>query len=75
VLRVISFIRAMWWLVRFGESATHMQAGDRQAMCESCPSVQRTETGIYCGECGCPQWFYVGCPHEDEDRPSQVSDR
>jgi hypothetical protein len=56
VLRVISFIRAMWWLVRFGESATHIQRG-RQAICQACPSIIETRTGYHCSECGCPQWF------------------
>lgn len=51
-----SFLRAVWSLARYGE-VTLKTYTLRKAECLDCDRHIETERGIYCGECGCPQWF------------------
>ena len=56
MLRVISFVRTMWLAIRYGEAWLHVQRG-RLIICQSCPEMASTSSGLYCKACQCPQWF------------------
>lgn len=55
MLRVISFLRAVWSFVRWGDVSlvTHDR---RQVICLRCDRLQVTKTGIFCRACGCAPW-------------------
>ena len=51
-----SFIRALSSLIRYGE-VTVKTYTLRQAECMDCEHIVSKERGLYCGACGCPEWF------------------
>jgi len=54
--KLYTFLRAIYSLFRHGEVTirTHEL---RKAECFDCLAIITKERGIYCGACGCPQWF------------------
>jgi hypothetical protein len=56
VAKARSFARAVVSLVRHGEVTVQTYAL-RRAECLECPAFAERERGVYCGACGCPEWF------------------
>lgn len=53
--RLKSFVRALWSFLRTGD-APLAEATRREQICNDCPEVVTTATGLFCGACGCAQW-------------------
>lgn len=54
--KVRSFLRAIYSLFRHGET-TLSTYELRRAECMDCSARIPKPRGVYCGACGCPQWF------------------
>jgi hypothetical protein len=54
--KVRSFFRAIWSLIRHGEVTVQTYAL-RRAECVECLLFVERKRGIYCGACGCPEWY------------------
>lgn len=52
-----SFFRALWSFLRHGQTDVKTREM-RKAICLTCPELVKASNGhLYCGACGCPQWW------------------
>jgi len=52
--RILSLIRAVWSVVRYGDVPFRIYA-ERQSACVLCSHFERSLYGCYCGACDCPR--------------------
>lgn len=54
--KAVSLLRAIYSLIRYGETTVRTQVL-RKGECFECEHIIARERGLYCGACGCPEWF------------------